>query len=401
MSRRVDTGAASEKRVLDGQDCTVPAMQTAIWSPDHVSCIERGTAPYLPRVRSQDVHRLGPDLDAWDAWPVQWPTGGSVVLGGAELWMTLAAPVNEDPNLRHQRARMHLIRPTADGGWRDLGPVLPDGFSPGACEWSGCAVWRSGNDSHGAEATGRVELHFTATGRRGQRFTTEQRLFVTTARVEGTGDHIRLVDWTVPTETVPALADWRQPAQGVDPAPGRIHHLRDPAVFQDPSDGQEYLVYAASESGPQTLDQGAIGWAVHDPTGGWRDLGPLLRAPGLNHELERPHLLKTADGYYLFWCTQARMFAAGGPAGPTGLYGMFARQLAGPWTPLNGSGLVAANPEAAPSQTYAWWVTGALEVFGFADVLPDAPDGDRDRVFAGGLAPPFRITLDGPTSRVA
>ena len=125
MSRRVDTGAASEKRVLDGQDCTVPAPQTAIWSPDHVSCIERGTAPYLPRVRSQDVHRLGPDLDAWDAWPVQWPTGGSVVLGGAELWMTLAAPVNEDPNLRHQRARMHLIRPTADGGWRDLGPVQP------------------------------------------------------------------------------------------------------------------------------------------------------------------------------------------------------------------------------------------------------------------------------------
>jgi len=373
-------------------------LQTATWCPEHIRRIDPATAPRVPRVLPQAVHRLGPDMDAWDAWPVQRITGESAVLGGAELWMTLAAPVAEDPNQRHQRARIHLIRPRPDGGWRDLGPALPDGFSPGVCEWSGCAVWRPDSAK---PCNGRVELHFTAAGRRGRPFTTEQRLFVTSARLEGEGDAIRLTDWTAPKETVPALADWRQPAQGVDPAPGRIHHLRDPALFLDPADGREYLVYAASEAGPQALDQGAIGWAVRERSGNWRDLGPLLRAPGLNHELERPHLLRTDGGYYLFWCTQQRMFAAGGPAGPTGLYGMFAPHLTGPWALLNGSGLVAGNPSDAPAQTYAWWVTGALEVYGFADVLPSAPEGHRARIFAGGLAPPFRITLDGATSRMA
>ena len=375
-----------------------PTLQTAIWGPDHVARIDPATAPTIPRVRPQDVRRLGPELDAWDAWPVQRITGEPAVLGGAELWMTLAAPVADDPNQRHQRARIHLIRPRSDGGWRDLGPALPDGFSPGVCEWSGCAVWRPDGS---ADDGGRVELHFTAAGRRGQPFTTEQRLVVTSARVTGTGDDIRLTDWTRPVETIPALAPWRQPAQGVDPAPGRIHHLRDPALFRDPADGTEYMVYAASQAGPPALDRAAIGWAVRDRSGGWRDLGPLLLAPGLNHELERPHLLKTSDGYYLFWCTQGRMFAANGPAGPTGLYAMFAPRLAGPWVPVNGSGLVAGNPPEAPTQTYAWWVTPDLSVLGFVDVLADAPAGHRARVFAGGLAPPFRITLDGPSSRMA
>ena len=365
----------------------------ADWRAEHVARIDLAAAPLIPRVRPGDVRRISAGLDAWDAWPVQDLSGQTARVGGEALWMTLAAPVAADPNLRHRRARIHLVRPTADGGWRDLGPAMPDGFSAGACEWSGCAVLRPD--------TGRVELHFTATGRRGQPFTAEQRLFVASARVVIDGDDLWLTDWSEPVETVAPRADWRQPALGADPAPGFIHALRDPALFHDPDDGAEYLVYAASLAGPPALHHGAIGLAAADAAGGWRDLGPLVRAPGLNHELERPHLLRTADGVYLFWCTQSKMFAPGGPVGPTGLYGMFAPHLSGPFAPINGTGLVAANPPDAPAQTYAWWVTGALDAYGFADVVADAPPGDRAGVFAGGFAPPFRIRLDGPTSRMA
>ena len=49
---------------------------------------------------------------------------------------------------------------------------------------------------------------------------------MTSARVTGTGDDIRLTDWTRPVETIPALAPWRQPAQGVDPAGAFLHDMR-------------------------------------------------------------------------------------------------------------------------------------------------------------------------------
>jgi levansucrase len=381
-----------------------PALHPVDWRADHLadarmSQVQVSQAQRLPRLRPADVRRLGDTLDAWDAWPIQTVSGQPALFHGAELWMTLAAPVADDPNLRHRRARIHLLQrqPEATGGgWRDLGPAMPDGFSPGICEWSGCAVWRPDTPE---AATGRVELHFTVTGRRGQPFETRQRLCVTSARLDWTDGEARLTGWTPVRETLAPHVAWRQPADGVDPAPGFIHALRDPALFRDPDDGQEYLVYAASLAGAP-LHRGAIGIAMADCSGGWTDLGPLLRADGLNHELERPHLVRTSDGIYLFWCTQAKMFAPGGPVGPTGLYAVFAPALNGRWTPVNGSGLVAANPPDAPSQTYAWWVTGVLEVHGFVDVLPDAPPGDRCRVFAGGLAPPFHLELDGPTSRI-
>jgi levansucrase len=44
-----------------------------------------------------------------------------------------------------------------------------------------------------------------------------------------------------------------------------------------------------------------------------------------------------------------------------------ADDVLGPWRPLNGTGLVAANPEEAPFQTYSWWVDASLDVWGFID----------------------------------
>ena len=80
---------------------------------------------------------------------------------------------------------------------------------------------------------------------------------------------------------------------------------------------------------------------------------------------------------------------------------MVASHITGPWEPLNGTGLVAGNPEAAPYQTYSWWVSDDLTVAGFVDFAGIAQDGQIDDPhwrrshFGGTQAPLFRLVLDG------
>ncbi len=130
-------------------------------------------------------------------------------------------------------------------------------------------------------------------------------------------------------------------------------------------------------------------------------LDPVLRVDGLNNELERPHIVARDGRYYLFFSTQRRVFAPDGPNGPNGLYAMVAEQVLGPYRPVNGSGLVAANPAEAPYQSYSWWVTGELDVAGFIEMpgLMDDPANEsaetRRAHFGGVPAPRFRIALDG------
>ncbi|MFL6141307.1 MAG: glycoside hydrolase family 68 protein [Labedaea sp.] len=86
------------------------------------------------------------------------------------------------------------------------------------------------------------------------------------------------------------------------------------------------------------------GWALHPP---------LIVADGINHEIERPHIVIHQSRYYLFFCTSRTAFHPPGCA-PTGLYGFFASALTGPYEPLNGSGLIIQNPPGQPGQAYAW-----------------------------------------------
>ena len=120
---------------------------------------------------------------------------------------------------------------------------------------------------------------------------------------------------------------------------------------------------------------------------------PCLHAEGVNNELERAHLVYHAKHYYAFWSTQTATFAPGLRHAPGGLYGMVADSMAGPWRPLNGTGLVLANPVDRPLQTYSWFVDASLTVCSFVDVLPDG-------TFGGVPAPLFRLALDGDRATV-
>lgn len=133
---------------------------------------------------------------------------------------------------------------------------------------------------------------------------------------------------------------------------------------------------------------------------------PLIDAIGVNNELERAQLHWRGGHYYAIWSTQSHTFAPAGPVGPNGLYGMVASSLDGPWRPVNGSGLIAANPAVEPAQSYSWCLTGEDEVWSFVDYwglagrrLADHPELRRSQ-FGGTAAPVFRLSFAEETVRV-
>ena len=328
-------------------------------------------------------------LDLWDMWPLALADGSPAEIMGAELWMILASPKFDDPDQRHDHARIRLIHGRSCT-WRDCGDALPDGFSPGAREWSGSAVL--------SPETGAVTLYFTAAGRPGHpelRF--EQRLFQTHGVLDTSGALPAIMGWSTPAESVTSDGLDYVRTESAPLTPGMIKGFRDPGFFRDPVDGRDYLLFTGSKAGSSHSHNGLIGLAQSDGKGAWSLQPPILDADGLCNEMERPHIVHQGGLYYLFWSSQSAVFAPSGPFAPTGLYGMVAPSVRGPFRPLNGSGLVICNPAASPQQAYCWWVTPDLKVASFVDKW-QAPPGERK--FGGVLAPELQLCLEGETTRL-
>jgi len=366
----------------------------ARWLPAHVAAIATQEISYAPVIGPEDIHPLLPGLDIWDMWPLAQPDGQTADCAGATLWFALSAPQLPDPLDRHGRARIRLLaqRGTA---WTDCGDLFPDNFAPGSRDWSGSAILEGDT----------VTLFFTAAGRAGEpRLTVEQRLFLTTGKLDLAGP--RITGWTTPREIVTSDDDVYVRANQAEGAPGELKAFRDPGYFRDPADGAEYVVFAASYKPSLHACNGMAGIARADDAARtrWTLLPPLALADGVNNELERPEIVHHAGLYYLFWSTQTHVFQPGGPAGPSGLYGMVAPSLFGPYQPLNGTGLVFANPPDEPMQAYSWWVMGDLSVTSFVDywgmkgrALKDHPELLRAQ-FGGVPAPFLHLALNGATA---
>lgn len=353
---------------------------TTAWTAAHVAGIDGASLPALPVITATDIVRVVPGFDLWDFWPVQTASGSVAVVAGGELWFALSASREGQPESRHDRARLRLLRRDAVG-WSDLGHALPDGFGPGSREWSGSAVLTDDQ----------LTLYFTAAGRRGEApISFEQRLFETRATLSPDG---RLRDWSIPVESVASDGRDYVVADQAEGAIGTIKAFRDPGFFRDPADGAAYLLFTASLAGSASAFNGTIGIARQDGDG-WSLLPPLIHADGLNNELERPHVVVRDGRYYLFWSTQASVFAPGIDA-PTGLYGMVADRLLGPYRPLNGTGLVLANPAAAPAQAYSWLVLDDLRISSFIDAIGQGGG------FAGAPAEEGRLFVDADRTWVS
>jgi levansucrase len=365
---------------------------TVIAQASHWQVEGRWQADELPLIRAEHVEPILPDLDLWDCWPLQHEDGATAVIGGAQYWFFLSSPKLPDPVQRHVNARIRLLK-LADGEWTDLGPALPADLSPGHAEWAGSCVLHDDGTS--------VSLFFTVSGRRGGGPSFEQRIFAVRGLLTDSGAP---GGWHSPEELFAADGQLFQLANSAHGAPGTIKAFRDPAWFRDPADGTCYLLFTGSAGWSDNPHNGLVGYAVW--TGARWELGrPLVHAVGTNNEMERPHIIQRDGFYYLFWSTQRHTFSPKVDAGPNGLYGAVANAFLGPWRMANGSGLVAANPLAEPTQAYSWWVTGEGEAWSFIDywgmagrILADHPDLLRSQ-FGGTPAPRFGIVFEGDRVR--
>lgn len=365
------------------------------WTAEQVAGIDPRAAAAAPLIEGYSFRRVSPKVDIWDAWPVQDEDGSpSELAEGTTLWMALASPRFPDPDERHGHARIHLLQQGRDG-WLHLGPVMPDDFSPGSREWSGSAVLDR-------DRTG-LRLYFTATGRRGESpLTFEQRLFSAKADLAGGLGHYQFENWRELREIVSRDPTHYMASDAGDGAVGTIKAFRDPAFFRDPSNGCRYLFFAGSRADAKSRYNGVIGAARSPAADGeqWQIMAPLIDATAVNNELERPHVIFCGERYYLFWSTQTHVFDPDGPTGPTGLYGMVADELPGPWEPLNGTGLVFANPPEAPRQAYSWLVLPDLSVISFVDDWGHGRTDKGERRFGATFAPVLRLQLDGRHGRL-
>lgn len=348
---------------------------TSVWTAEQVRAIASpvAEAALIPVVDGAGRTALDAGRLYWDMWPLQDAAGRRTVLAGRELWMALTAPDRGDPALRHFEAKIHWLERVGDG-WADHGPVLPDMPVPYEREWAGTALYDEGA----------VTLFFTAAGTAARAGGYQQELWATSAPV---GDDGWPAGWSPPAPLVTGYGPHYMPADAHEGAPGTIKAFRDPAYFRDPMDGAEYLAFTASLAGSASAFNGAFGLARKGASG-WALTPPCLHAEGVNNELERAHLVFHGGHYYAFWSTQTVTFAEGLRHAPGGLYGMVASSMAGPWRPLNGTGLVLANPDDRPQQTYSWYVDADLTVCSFIDVLPDGG-------FGGVPAPLLQLELEG------
>lgn len=363
---------------------------TSAWTREHLAgdlARPETMTPVLDR-----VPRMLATVDVWDMWPVRTPDGRVAEVCGEELWVGLTAPASGHPGNRHDVARLRLMR-RGPGAWDDLGPLFPDGASPGSREWAGSTVLDGG----------RLHAYYTAAGTRGGPPSFRQRLVRAEATVTCPGPELV---WGEHSEIVAADGERYTVVDQEQGVPGFIKAFRDPQPVVH--DGRTSLLFTASVPHVASDFNGCVGVA-HLTEDGWVLGDPLLTAVGVNNELERPHVVRHAGSTYLFFCTQRRTFDPA-VSGPTGLYGFVAPDLEGPFEPLNGTGLVLQNPPEEPFQAYSWLVLDDLRVSGFVDAYalhgrhPDeleaaGPEEVR-RHFGGTITPWSRLVLDGATTRV-
>lgn len=373
------------------------------WTAEQIASLGAGEQPEAPLITARDVVPIIADMTLWDIWPVQRDDGSIADVAGGSLWVILSALRRDDPHARHDEARMRLLHHTG-GIWHDCGNLLPDGFSPGSREWSGSTRLDQGS--------GVVTLWLTAAGRRGEAIPTfEQRIFHATGTLDLSGHHPRITGWAGLSQAIDNDGSLYADVTINVSIAGMIKGFRDPCWFRDPADGQGYLLFAGSApSGAAGSDfDGVVGIAAADDDAGLAGftlLPPLIDAAGLATELELPHVVMRDGLYYLFWSTQTHIFSPDGPGGPSGLYGMVAPTLFGPYTPLNGSGLVIMNPRSEPRQAYGWRVLPTLEVISFVDAWGmkgrdvDADPALKAAQFGGTIAPMVRLALQGATTRI-
>jgi levansucrase len=401
-------------------DGPVATVTTTLWTADQVRGIRLNASNTIPASRGEGKI-LMPTQHNWDFWPVTTPDNRQAQLNGFKVYVGLSAPRTVLSGQRHDIARLRYAI-SRDGGetYQDMGDIFPVEGASGSRQWAGSTMYDP--------ATRTIYVFYTATGRKGEQITPgngcgsgcvnrpgqnepnyDQVIMLATARLTADSSTVRFEGWQH-RQIMQADGVIYKPATGKDEA-GTVRAFRDPSYFRDPNTGRVYLTFMARWTGPsdQTYDS-CIGMAVatSDDLTQWRLLPPVLSSPGVNNELERPSIVYANGRYHLFIATHIEKFKPPLVA-PEALYGWVSSRLGGPYTPLNGTALVASNPPEHPYMHYSWIVQNDFTTVAnvnYYDVngldigaFPATREFDQ-RSWGGIMAPRLQLGITGTTSRI-
>jgi len=398
------------------------AETTVNWTREQASQIELNQDNTLPYFEIDKLEKLAPGYHIWDTWPLMNRDGSTASIKGWKVLFALSAPSDVLPGKVHDIATIRYFYSKNGKDWTFGGDLFPEGTPLGSRQWAGSAM-ADGDD---------IYAFYTATGREGEeRLTYEQRLALGTGKIVADQNGVRFEQWDKHRILLEPDGNWYETYEQAKQGEGGGYAFRDPMWFQDPQSGKEYLLFEGMSGGavsersckpehagspeyaapPEAVHQnGNIGIAeVTGDVDGVTMLPPLLEANCVNEELERPHIVVKDKKYYLFTDTHINKYAPG-LSGPEGLYGFVSDTLIGGYKPLNGSGLVLANPPDNPYQAYSWLVTPELNVVGFAhfgdlDGMPIGDLGNQSPEFqfahwGGTLAPTVKLSIDGDRTKI-
>ncbi|MFA6941373.1 MAG: glycoside hydrolase family 68 protein [Clostridiaceae bacterium] len=375
------------------------------WTREQTKNIKITVDNEAPRINFP-LRQTAKDLWIWDTWPLLDEDGSVSIINGWKIIFALSSPRSVLPGKRHDIARIVYFYSRDGFNWIEGGKLFSEGDSPGSREWAGSAL----------NSNGHVYIFYTAAGRKDEtNLTYEQRIVMTCSEINTNLKGVCFTNWSphkVILEPDGVLYQSREQSM----KPGNIPYtFRDPWFFRDKKDGNSYLLFEANTPGtaeerkcepPEARPfSGAVGLASseNDEFTEWKFLPHILDADCVNQELERPHFVFKDDMYYLFINTHVSKFAPG-VTGPDGLYGFVSNSLTGNYVPLNGGGLVTANPISDAFQAYSWVVLQNGTIISFVNFfnlgrLTEADIGNKPESFelshfGGTLAPTLQINID-------
>ena len=261
----------------------------------------------------------------WDSWVLR---DDSVTPPLYRLFH-LDAPQTPDPEARHDQARVRQAVSTDLRTWTDVGEALGPGDKG---RWDDQAIW-TGNVYRAADGGYR----FFYTGRN-QRDGQLQRIGLAKSS-DGVhfsrSEHALLEPdgrWYETTETSPVYKAWRDPTVGTDSATG-----------------EHVMLFTARTREGDSRYNGCIGAArASHLDGPYTATAPVL-APGRYAQMEVPQVIERNGKVYLFfscWASDyAPAWAEATGGGQSGLHAWVGDSLTGPFSPVNGDGVVTRTDD--------------------------------------------------------
>jgi levansucrase len=382
--------------------------EATLWTAAQVEQITLGGDRAIPLIPEVPRPKVMPGYWVWDTWPVLTRDNTPARINGYYMLVSLTAPDSVLPGKRHDIATYRYMISEDGENWTDMGNLFDDGDALGSRQWAGSTIYDAG--------TRTLTVFYTATGFRGEsELSYSQQMAQTSATLGPDPNTVRFTDWDPHKIILAPDRRWYAQSTGVDQE-GIVFAFRDPSYFQDPATGLSYLTFTGRihDAADQTYN-GNIGIAVATDASlrNWRLLPPLIEAPEVNAELERPIVVILDGRYYLIISSHTFTFKP--PlTGPEGMYGWTADNLFGPWEPMNGTGLMLHNPQSAPDQTYSYQLLQDRSVLMFVNFIgPEGTCGyyagceddetarEQAARFGGTFAPSVLLNISGTSSSVA